>query len=138
MLAEIAFSDAVILAAVIAAGVKVLADQLGWTRSTALVRQENADLRERNATLTAEVERLDSLDREKAQRIAALEARIEDLQKRDQTAVLDALYKHDLEINEKYDRLAVILEREHELDAARHQESIVVLREIRDGIHPTS
>ena len=43
-------SDAIILVAVVGAGFKVLADYRGWTRSPALVRQENADLRERNAT----------------------------------------------------------------------------------------
>ena len=92
---ELTLSDAIILAAVLGAGFKVLADYRGWTRSPALVRQENADLRERNATLASEVDRLDHADREKATQIAALEARVEELQKRDQAAVLEAIAKHD-------------------------------------------
>lgn len=89
------FSDAIILTAVVAAFLKVLADYRGWTRSPALVRQENSDLRERNATLEAEVKRLDESDRRKGERIAALEAQVEELQKRDQAAVLEAIQQHE-------------------------------------------
>ena len=90
----LSFSDAVILTAVVVAGLKVLADYRGWTRSPALVRQENADLRERNATLESEVKRLDLADREKAEAIARLEAQVEELRSRDQAAVLKAISQH--------------------------------------------
>lgn len=140
--AAVTFSDAVILAAVLAAGVKVLADQRGWTRSPALVRQENADLRERNATLQAEVQRLDGLDREKAERIAALEAQVSELQQRDQGAVLNAIARHEAsvaemwrenrEAGERHERQA---ESRNEQAAARHAESVAVLKDIRDKLH---
>lgn len=108
----LSFSDAVILTAVIVAGLKVLADYRGWTRSPALVRQENADLRERNATLQANVDRLDRADREKGERIASLEAQIEELRARDQKAVLEAM--NNIE----------------SASLARHNETLTVLREI--------
>lgn len=79
----LSFSDGVILIAVVLGGVKVLADYRGWTRSPALVRQENADLRERNATLEADVKRLDKADRENKERIAVLEEQIRQLEQRD-------------------------------------------------------
>jgi cell division protein FtsB len=134
-------SDAIILAAVFGAGLKVLADYRGWTRSPALVRQENADLRERNATLEADVKRLDAADREKAAQIAALEARIEELQKRDQAAVLDAISKHD-ESMVKLGEVLVMRGDEHERYAqsrrveqkAEHLEAMGVWQEIRDTL----
>jgi cell division protein FtsB len=130
-------SDAIILAAVLGAGLKVLADYRGWTRSPALVRQENADLRERNATLEADVNRLDAADREKAAQIAALEARIEELQKRDQAAVLDAIAKHD-ESMVKLGEVLVMRGDEHERNVqaradqqrAEHAEAMNVWQEI--------
>lgn len=89
-------TDAAVIIAVIAFGFSKLADYRGWTRSPALVRQENADLRERNATLTAEVERLDLADREKAERIAVLESKLAELAARDQAAVLEAIREHEV------------------------------------------
>lgn len=134
-------SDAIILAAVFGAGLKVLADYRGWTRSPALVRQENADLRERNATLEADVKRLDAADREKAAQIAALEARIEELQKRDQAAVLAAISKHD-ESMVKLGEMLVMRGDEHERYAqsrraeqkAEHLDAMGVWQEIRDTL----
>jgi hypothetical protein len=52
----LSFSDAVILTAVVVAGLKVLADYRGWTRSPALVRQENADPRFTPAVTTDHLE----------------------------------------------------------------------------------
>ena len=95
ILENLTLTNALLLGGLIIVTLSKVADYRGWTRSPALVRQENADLRERNATLAAEVERLDKLDREKAQQIAALEARIEELTARDQAAVLQAIAKHE-------------------------------------------
>lgn len=130
----LSFSDAVILTAVMLAGMKAVADYRGWTRSPALVRQENADLRERNATLEAEVRRLDLADREKAQAIASLEARVEELQKRDQAAVLDAISRHDETISvrlEEHDRLAQARRIEQR---SEHAEAMRVWQDIRDNL----
>ena len=137
----LSLSDAIILAAVLAAGFKVLADYRGWTRSPALVRQENADLRERNATLEAEVNRLDRLDRSKGERIAALEAQVEELQKRDQAAVLEAITKHDESMVRLGEAMAVRTE-EHERFAqtrrveqrSEHAEAMAVWGDIRDSL----
>ena len=150
MVAELglSFSDGVILIAVVLAGVKVLADYRGWTRSPALVRQENADLRERNATLEADVKRLDAADREKAQQIAVLESQIADLKKQDQAAVLAAIAAHDqsvaamaIEGRSATDSLQALM-KQHETNAAsrherselRHVEALDVWREIRDSL----
>lgn len=112
VLEDLTLTNALLVGGLIAVGMAKLADYRGWSRSTALVRQENADLRERNATLQAEMERLDKADREKGEKIAALEALVKELQQRDQKAVLDAL--HDLETG----------------SLARHNEMLTVLREI--------
>lgn len=123
----LSFSDAVILVAVVGAGVKMLADYRGWTRSPALVRQENADLRERNATLAAEVERLGVQDKEKGERIAVLEAQLAELKKQDQAAVLEAIALHDRAV------MDLAHETQREADE-RHREALVVWREIRDNL----
>lgn len=112
VLEELNLTNALLLGGLIVVVLAKIADYRGWTRSTALVRQENTDLRERNATLQASVERLDKADREKGEKIAALEALVQELQQRDQKAVLDAI---------------------RDLDAgavARHGEMLSVLREI--------
>lgn len=130
------FSDGVILIAVVLAAVKVLADYRGWTRSPALVRQENADLRERNATLEADVRRLDKADRENRERIAVLEEQIRQLEQRDQAAVLSAVAVHEQSV------ASIAAEtrnwqRDHEQAAQkRADESLAVLREIRDLLQP--
>lgn len=143
MVAELglSLSDGLIIAAIVAAAVKVIADQRGWTRSTALVRQENADLRERNATLEADVKRLDQADRQKAERIAVLEAKLVELETRDQKAVLEAIATHDLSmvrLGESLTKASLDHERNAQARSAeagvRHDEAIRLWREIRDRI----
>ena len=143
MLADIglSLSDAIILAAVLAGGLKVLADYRGWTRSPALVRQENADLRERNATLAAEVERLDKADREKGEQIASMQRELDLLRERDQAAVLDAISKHDESMVKLGETMALRTE-EHERYAQQrrveqrgeHTEAMRVWSDIRDNL----
>lgn len=137
----LSFSDAVILTAVVVAALKVLADYRGWTRSPALVRQENADLRERNATLEAEVKRLDQADREKAEAIARLEAQVDELRARDQAAVLDAISNHDaamarlgqalVERTDEHERFAQARRVEQR---SEHSEAMLVWEDIRDTL----
>lgn len=137
----LSFSDAVILTAVVVAGLKVLADYRGWTRSPALVRQENADLRERNATLESEVKRLDLADREKAEAIARLEAQVEELRSRDQAAVLKAISNHDASMVRLGEALMSRTD-EHERFAqsrrveqrSEHTEAMAVWQDIRDSL----
>lgn len=112
ILEDLNLTNALLVSGLIVVVVAKVADYRGWTRSTALVRQENTDLRERNATLQGTVDRLDKSDRDKGERIAALEALVTELQQRDQKAVLDSV--HALE--------AGLL--------ARHNETLTVLREI--------
>lgn len=141
----LSFSDAVILTAVVVAGLKVLADYRGWTRSPALVRQENADLRERNATLESEVKRLDIADREKAEAIARLEAQVEELRSRDQAAVLKAISNHDASMVKLGEAMTMRAE-EHERYAqarrieqrAEHQEAMTVWQDMRDTLKVNS
>jgi hypothetical protein len=112
ILEDLTLTNALLVGGLIVVVLAKVADYRGWTRSTALVRQENTDLRERNATLQATVERLDLADREKGEKIAGLEALIQELQQRDQKAVLDAM--RDIET----------------ASLSRHNETLVVLREI--------
>jgi cell division septum initiation protein DivIVA len=112
ILDDLNFTNFLLLCGLVVVVVAKVSDLRGWTRSTALVRQENTDLRERNATLQATVERLDQADREKGERIAALQALVEELQERDQKAVLETM---------------------QELEAGllqRHSETLEVLKEI--------
>ena len=141
----LSLSDAIILAAVLGAGFKVLADYRGWTRSPALVRQENADLRERNATLDAEVKRLDAADREKAEAIARLEAQVDELRQRDQAAVLKAIEMHDAAMlvlgesmmarTEEHERFAQARRVEQR---SEHGEAMGVWNEMREILKTTS
>lgn len=134
-------SDAIILFAVCVGTLKVVADYRGWTRSPALVRQENADLRERNATLTAELGQITQQLREAENSIAALTARVEELQKRDQAAVLHAIAAHEQSVGAIAAETRVAM-RDHEVNATRrfeeagrrHEEALVLWREIRDII----
>lgn len=135
------FTDAVILAAVVAAGLKVLADYRGWTRSPALVRQENADLRERIATLAAEVDRLSKANDEKGQQLAAQQRELEVLRERDQAAVLAAVAQHDQSMAALGAALAQAHEQHEERASdrsekaqARHEEFMSVWNDIRDMV----
>jgi uncharacterized protein YlxW (UPF0749 family) len=112
ILEDLTLTNALLVGGLIVVVLAKVADYRGWTRSTALVRQENTDLRERNATLQAHVERLDKADREKGEKIAALEAQIAELQQRDQKAVLEAMQNIET------------------ASLARHNETLAVLREI--------
>ena len=134
---DLSFADWAILVAVAGYIVTRVAEARGWMTSTGIVRRENADLRERNATLEGEVRRLDEADRAKAERIAALEARLADLETRDQAAVLAAIAKHDesmvtlgrslSEHHEQHERTA----RERRVQQqVEHDEAMGVWREI--------
>lgn len=127
VLENLTLTNALLLGGLIVVGLTKLADYRGWTRSPALVRQENADLRERNATLAAEVERLSVSDREKGERIAALEQQVNDLKKQDQAAVLEAIALHDRAV------MDLASETRHQADS-RHTEALAVWREIRDNL----
>lgn len=145
---DLTLADGAILVGVILFALTKLAELRGWTRSTALVRQENADLRERNATLQAEVDRLAAADREKGERIAALEALVAKLQENDQAAVLRAIEKHEESVGvmwrqniEAAGQLAELM-RDHEKNVAqraaenhaRHNEAMQVWREISNSV----
>lgn len=138
---DISLTDAAILIGVVVFALTKLAELRGWTRSPALVRQENADLRERNATLEAEVRRLDESDRDKAKQIAALEARVEELQKRDQAAVLEAISNHDSSmvlmgraITESITAHEAAARDRSLIFTTQHEDAMVVWREIRDSL----
>lgn len=105
IIGTISITDAVVLAGLLIVGIKALADERGWTRSTALVRQENTDLRERNATLDSEVKRLDDLDRDKAKQIAVLQQQVDDLKSRDQEAVLVAIRLHETNAASRFEQM---------------------------------
>lgn len=138
---DISLTDALLLTAVIGAGIKVLADQRGWTRSTTLVRQENADLRERNATLEAEVKRLDHADREKTAQIATLEGTLHEIKQRDQASVLESVARHDEGMRELAGTLGA-MHSAHEASAEQrrgqqrreHLESMDIWNRILDAV----
>lgn len=137
----LSLSDAIILAAVLGAALKVLADYRGWTRSPALVRQENADLRERNATLAAEVERLGEETKVQGQEIAKLQREVDILRERDQAAVLEAIAKHDASMVKLGEAMANRTDEHERFAQARrveqrseHGEAMRVWQEIRDTL----
>ena len=137
----LSLSDGIILVAVLGAGLKVLADYRGWTRSPALVRQENADLRERNATLAAEVERLSEETKAQGQEIAKLQREVDLLRERDQAAVLEAISKHDQSMVKLGEAMALRADEHERYAQARrveqrgeHTEAMAVWGDIRDSL----
>jgi outer membrane murein-binding lipoprotein Lpp len=93
---NLSLTDALLLIGLVGITVKTLMEGKGWTRSSKLLREENADLIARNHTL--EEDRNDRIATEITlnSRIDALEAKVRDLESRDQAAVLQALRDHEL------------------------------------------
>lgn len=135
------FTDAAIIVGVSVFVLTKLAEMRGWLPSSALIRQENADLRERNATLEQEVHRLSEADRDKGNKLAALEALVHELKQRDQAAVLTAIAAHDASMVKLGETLAS-LSQTHEQRAeqragqwtAQHIEAMAVWGQIRDAV----
>lgn len=121
---DLSLTDAAILIGVVIFALTKVSELRGWTRSPALVRQENADLRERNATLESEVKQLRESDRAKGERIAALEAQVKELQKRDQAAVLDAIARQEDAVSRFFEK-SLELARTHETAAAARTERTI-------------
>lgn len=142
---DLSFTDGAILIGVVLFGLTKVSELRGWTRSPALVRQENADLRERNASLEAEVRRLSDADREKGEKIAALEALVSELKERDQAAVLTSIARHDegmVRLGEALTGAMAAHERYAQERAVaqdgRHDEAMRLWGEIRDIVRDRS
>lgn len=94
MLESVSFADLAIVLAVLAYAIDRALDALGWSRSSRTLRRENIDLTRRNAELDETVTRLDGELDAARKALAALDEKVRDLEKRDQTAVLSALAEH--------------------------------------------
>jgi predicted RNase H-like nuclease (RuvC/YqgF family) len=83
------FTDVLIMVGILGYLIDRFADARGWSRTSKTLRRENEDLVRRNAELEEAVKRLDG-------ELTRLKAQVEDLKRRDQTAVLVALKEHEL------------------------------------------
>lgn len=100
-----------------------IVDSKGWARSSKTLRRENEDLVRRNRGLEETVARHEQTILEQAGKIAALDAKVVELEKRDQAAVLEAIERHEASAAVR-----------HTESAARHMESLAVFHEIRDHL----
>ena len=100
---HVTFTDALILLGIVGITVKTVMEGKGWTRSSKLLRDENQDLISRNNTL--EQDRSDRIAQEVLlnARIETLEAKVRDLESRDQAAVLAALRAHEVGAEKRAD-----------------------------------
>lgn len=109
MIAAAAFGLEIAEWVVIVGGMFAVAELLGLSRSGRTIRRENADLRERNATLEGDVKRL-------SDELVRLSALVDDLKRRDQAAVLEAIHTNEV------------------IAQHRHEEALGVWKEIRDAV----
>ena len=93
---NLSLTDALLLIGLVGITVKTLMEGKGWTRSSKLLREENADLIARNHTLEEDRNDRIAIEITLNARIDALEAKVRDLESRDQAAVLQALRDHEL------------------------------------------
>jgi len=93
---NLSLTDALLLIGLVGITIKTLMEGKGWTRSSKLLREENADLIARNHTLEEDRNDRIAIEITLNARIDALEAKVRDLESRDQAAVLQALRDHEL------------------------------------------
>ena len=106
-------TDIVLLLGFLAVILDRIADGRGWSRSSKTLRRENEDLVRRNGELEQTVARHED-------KIRVLEAKVVELEKRDQTAVLRALETHEVRAD------------------TRHARTLEVLTDIRDTLKDTT
>lgn len=106
-------TDIVLLLGFLAIILDRVADSRGWSRSSKTLRRENEDLVRRNGELEQTVARHED-------KIRVLEAKVVELEKRDQTAVLRALETHEVRAD------------------TRHARTLEVLTDIRDTLKDTT
>lgn len=116
-------TDVLIIAGILAYLLDRLADARGWSRTSKTLRRENEDLIRRNGELEQTVGRHEDTIRDQGGEIAVLQAKVRELEQRDQAAVLDALRAHEASA-----------ERRHTENATRHQEALSVWMAIRDNL----
>jgi uncharacterized protein YlxW (UPF0749 family) len=110
--------------AIIAAALIFSLDVLGISRSGRTARRQNADLRERNATLEGEVRILE-------EKLTSLERQVEDLKSRSVDALLAMMREHDIRMTEAADSLSAVLGllkqsiTQHEDQAAVRHEAMI-------------
>jgi hypothetical protein len=121
---ELDLTNAILILGVVAVIVKTVGEGRGWFRSAAALRVENTDLLRRNDELQAAVARHEITLAANDVRILALEQTIRELEKLDQSAVLEQLRAHEIgaigraqqthalqvETNASLERIATILE----------------------------
>jgi hypothetical protein len=95
-------TDIILIVGFMAILVDRILDANGWSRSSKVLRVENTDLVRRNKELEETVARHEK-------EIAALSGQVELLRQRDQTAVLDALERHELNAERRADRTSSLL-----------------------------
>lgn len=98
----VSLTDAIIVLGIVGIILDRVADARGWSRSSKRLREENTDLlRQRDE------------DREKIKRhestITQLEARVAELEKTNQAAVLASIEKHEAAAGTRHDRTIAVL-----------------------------
>lgn len=120
----LSLTDALLIIGIVGIAVKTVMEGKGWTRSSKLLREENADLIARNHTLEEDRNERIAIEITLNARIEALELKVHDLESRDQAAVLDQLKAHEIgaigraqkthelqsETNLRLDRIVSVLE----------------------------
>jgi hypothetical protein len=118
-------AELAVIVAVLAWAIDRVLDLTGKSPSTKRLRAENEDLVRRNGELEETTARYEEKLTKATARITALEAKVEELEKRDQAAVLAALDRHEAMAEKRYKSVK-------EGDDRRHAEALAVLREISD------
>lgn len=111
-----------------------VADLRGWTKSGQIVRQENSDLRQRNAHLEGDIKEL------RAQ-VAGLEKQVEDLKSRSVDALFTSFREHDKRMSEaavhifdSHKQLTEEISLHEDRSQARHEATVKVLERITAAV----
>lgn len=95
LLDTVDLTNVILIAGIIGVAITRVGEGRGWFKSAAGLRTENTDLLRRNHELEAAVARHEITLAANDVRILALEQTIRDLEKLDQSAVLEALRAHE-------------------------------------------
>lgn len=118
-------TDLLIVLGIIGYVIVKFADAKGWSPSAKTLRENNQDLKDRNAELEKQVERheetlaeLQKLGEERQEAIVTLKAKVAELERLSQAEVLERLVEVELKAD------------------IRHAETLVVLQEIATNTSP--
>lgn len=141
MLAADAFGLQLTEWALIVGAVFFVAEMSGISRSGRTARKDNADLRERVATLEGENKTLEEKDASKQRQIEELQKQVDDLKERNVDALWTAYREHDTRVTEGHAQLGANMARLadsialHEEQAqGRHGAMLAIMERIADTV----